>query len=473
MSTTAPPPQGWVDRHLSIYPLDPVDPVLIGFSGGADSVALTLLLLQRLDSDRVVLAHFSHGIRSRDDGVKELEFVNRFATQRGLKVRTGSLREGELVEVARREGRSIEELARLHRFRFFEKIAAPIPGAVVFLGHHRDDQLETLLMRYLGGSGIDGLVGMVPVRGRYHRPLLGCNKSDILSFLNDDGVEFLVDPSNSSMKHLRNRVRAELLPAVARVFPGYRGSIERVGDTMLELRGYVDSEMARILPWEEHSLDSFSIPARHFWGAPEFLRRRSLLRLANITCPEQRRIPHGTFGCMGSPSISRGEIVILRAFGYRLRQAADVIYWEKDVAFSGHWGYLVEVREGASWIGGGKFFTLHRGYATKANPGGSEIDISLEDTHPPVVIRSRRVGDVVQLGVGRKSLKKVFNELGISQLHRGDVLVVEDRMGILGFIGEPWGFPNRFYRGTLPARGSCDAVWKIKWHRMEQVDGES
>ncbi len=111
------------------------------------------------------------------------------------------------------KGRSLEEIGREERYRFLDETAEQCGAVKIAVGHHRDDQAETVLHHLLRGSGAAGLRGMLPVRdGRIIRPLLDVGRAAILEFLRREGLAYMTDSSNESPLFLRNRIRNELIP---------------------------------------------------------------------------------------------------------------------------------------------------------------------------------------------------------------------------------------------------------------------
>jgi tRNA(Ile)-lysidine synthase len=184
--------------------------VVAAVSGGSDSVALAHLL-RDLDAagelHLVGVVHFNHELRP-SAGADE-----RFAESVAASLGRPFLADREDVgSRARRDGRSIEDAARAARYEFFDIAGRHFSADAIALGHTRDDQAETFLMRLARGAGFRGLAGMYPRRDRIIRPLLGCRREELRAWLAARQISFVEDESNDDVRILRNRVRAELLP---------------------------------------------------------------------------------------------------------------------------------------------------------------------------------------------------------------------------------------------------------------------
>jgi tRNA(Ile)-lysidine synthase len=184
--------------------------VVVALSGGSDSVALAHLLCELEAAGELTvagLAHFNHQLREHAD--RDEQFSVSTAAAIGRPILAG--REDVRLR-AGRERRSIEDAAHAARHEFFDRALAHFDAERVAVGHTRDDQAETFLLRLLRGAGPKGLAAMHPRRGRIIRPLLECRRADLRAYLAERGVQYIEDETNSDVSIPRNRVRAELLP---------------------------------------------------------------------------------------------------------------------------------------------------------------------------------------------------------------------------------------------------------------------
>ena len=190
--------------------------VLVALSGGSDSVALTHLLLALAASGELSVtgaAHFNHQLRPGSDA--DERFAAGVAAALGLRFVAGR---GDVGARARREGRSIEAAAHEARHECLEHARTELGADVVALGHTRDDQAETFLLRLLRGAGARGLAAMYPRNGRIIRPLLDCRRADLQAYLREAGIDSVQDESNEDPAVPRNRVRHELVPLLEERF---------------------------------------------------------------------------------------------------------------------------------------------------------------------------------------------------------------------------------------------------------------
>ncbi len=219
--------------------------VLVGLSGGPDSVALLHLLTELAGTWRLSLhaLYVDHGLRPRKTP-SEIEFCARLAESLAVPF---SVARVDVGEHRRREGLSLQEAARHLRYRAFEEHAYRIEADRIATGHNADDQAETVVMRMLRGSGPRGLSGIPPVRGGFIRPLLDLRREEIESYLDERKAEFLVDASNLSKDYLRNRLRQEVMPLLREYNPDITGTLCRTADILREENEYMEVQATKAL----------------------------------------------------------------------------------------------------------------------------------------------------------------------------------------------------------------------------------
>ena len=225
--------------------LDRNQPLLLGLSGGADSVALLHLLLEQ-GYRNLILCHFNHQLRSAESDV-DAAFVKNLAISLQLSFELGT----ENVQArAAYKKLSLEAAAREARYEFFAKVAQQRGVKILLLAHHADDQVETCFLHFLRGTGAAGLAGMLPVSQRIIagieltivRPLLSMTKKELVSFLTSRQISWREDASNESHLPTRNRLRHRLLPLLDElVGTSYRQAITRTATILAAEDEYFES----------------------------------------------------------------------------------------------------------------------------------------------------------------------------------------------------------------------------------------
>lgn len=231
-----------------------VSRVLVAVSGGPDSVVCLEMLL-RLRAQlgfEVAVAHFDHQLRA--DSAEDLQWVRSLARDRGLECVTG---EGPVAEVATKQGRGIEETARMMRYQFLAFAAEKENADCIATGHTADDQAETILMHIVRGSGVRGLRGILPVSGvpgaperRLVRPLLTTSRADIELICQELGIVPRRDLTNIETMATRNRVRMETLPALRELNPGVADALRGLGRSAREAFEFIQKRSFEVQPKE-------------------------------------------------------------------------------------------------------------------------------------------------------------------------------------------------------------------------------
>ena len=190
--------------------LAPEEKVVVAVSGGVDSMVL-LDIMDRIRGEidiELHVAHLDHQLRPESG--QDSRFVAAAARRRGLACHCGCR---DVARYAEQQRLSLEAAARRLRYQFLDAVAQQVGGGKIVLGHHADDQAETVVLRLLRGSGTRGLGAMSVVREeRYLRPLLRFARSELEAYAGEAGIEFREDASNRDLRFARNRVRHELLP---------------------------------------------------------------------------------------------------------------------------------------------------------------------------------------------------------------------------------------------------------------------
>ena len=231
----------------------PGNRVAVAVSGGPDSVALLRVLLELREELGIVLfvVHVHHGIRGADADA-DREFVRKLVQECGLEFFQG---EGDAPALAKQCGMTLEEAARSLRYAFFAQVARDHRLDRIATGHSRDDQAETVLMKFIRGAGSKGLSGIFPTcllpnsNVCVVRPLLCIRRKEIERYLQELGQQWREDATNKDPHHTRNRVRSHLLPLLEQEFnPAIVQALSNTAEIARAEEEYWSTELRRILP---------------------------------------------------------------------------------------------------------------------------------------------------------------------------------------------------------------------------------
>ena len=231
---------------IALKLLSPHHLYLVALSGGADSVALALMMIQ--EGLRVHALHCNFHLRGQESDRDEA-FVTRFCQEHGIPL---EIKHFDTITLAREHGNSLEMEARQLRYDWFRQRALDLHAEAICVAHHMDDQAETLLLNLIRGTGLQGLAAMHPERTiqglKIIRPLLNISKQDILDFLHSRGQEYVTDSTNLERDALRNKIRLDLMPMLRQLNPSITQCLARTAENVrLELA--TDSSESHLHRW--------------------------------------------------------------------------------------------------------------------------------------------------------------------------------------------------------------------------------
>ena len=268
-----------VRRTIRRYGLLPAGSrVLVGLSGGSDSVALTRLLLDLAEHGGfsvVGLAHLNHGLRSSAQA--DEDFCREFAQRVGVPL---DVERAAVRDYASSESLSVEDAARRLRYAFLERTAAARAADRIAVGHTQDDQAETFLLKLIRGAGLRGLGGIYPRKGVVIRPLLDVTRDDLRAYLRSRAENWIEDETNEDLANPRNRIRHRVLGELDRALEGSsRRAIARAAALIREDGQWLDAlGEERFLTLARRTGAGLELDVPGLADTPEPVRRRVLLR---------------------------------------------------------------------------------------------------------------------------------------------------------------------------------------------------
>jgi tRNA(Ile)-lysidine synthase len=410
------------------------DTLIVGVSGGADSVALLDLLAVtagfRLN---LVVAHLNHSLRGEESDGDAL-FVKELAERYGMPV---VCRKVDVKGLSREKRISLEEAGRMARRQFFSDLVSAHGANAVALAHHADDQAETVLLRLIRGGATTGLSAMSPRSGIFIRPFLEVTRQDIEHYCKARSLAFRTDSSNIDLRFLRNRIRHELIPylkgynpaiaerltASASVFAADEALLERIIDSLFNRAGRRGDE--------EVLLEIACFAAEPLGSRLRLYRRAIQLLtgdLASIAYSHLQAIDSLVSGKRPNATLTLPNLIaVTRSYGelrFHRRIKGDEFPVD-DFLIEGEGSYLLS--------GGGSILVdLVPAPVTMANVPPTVAYINPEEARFPWYVRNYRAGDRFRpLGVGGgKKLKDFFidNKVPMEQRRRIPLLFCGERL---------------------------------------------
>lgn len=406
----------------------------IGFSGGPDSVMLLLLVLKyRRDNGITVpllAVHVNHSIRN-GSADRDAELSREICNALGVEIAVVKVNVPLLADEL---SVGMEEAAREARYSaFLDIISGRNDIHSVLLAHNATDNVETVMLNMLRGSGVKGMCGIPPVRDVYYRPLLGVEKADILSALDKYRIPYAVDETNASDDYTRNYVRHNILPHLDAVNSLYAAAISRLTDNMRDAYSLIASLSNPILD-KIGGAERFDVSHLRGLHTTVFADVVSRLVYARVgVYPDEGHIKalEAQIGKDNfTVSLTRADFVCQRGicfFDLRDKKSYEDVFFELKMGENKIQGTnaTVFLETGPDFM---KFSPNIYNYSIYADLDGGIINNG-------VYLRFKRDGDSYRYGGITRRLKKVFNDREIPPFMRGSIPIICDNDGIVWVVG--------------------------------------
>jgi len=413
--------------------------ILVALSGGPDSVALLHILCRLRRSYKLTLGavYINHNMRPRA-AKKEERFCQLLCDE--LSIPLTIVRE-DVPALAKKARCGLEETARDIRYAVFDRLAKTYPYDRVALGHHADDQVETILFRLFRGTGPSGMTGMPVKRGKYVRPLLELTRADILAYLKKHSLRWCEDTSNKSLRFRRNWIRHRLLPGLRNnLNPKVDAAILSLARHLLEDEAFLESivdrtarRMVRMTPGGK-----IALALKIYRDYSVALRHRLLRHCLKATCRSESTLSREAVQRLDRLAMSGSGAISLPA-QLQASVAGPTLYV---------WGcssvdVYEELTPGMSlnldWPSV-KFTSRLEKLAQKSvnkSTGCSRIRLDWDKLRPPLVIRTVHPGDRFRpLGMkGHKKVGDFLTDRKVPRPLRDEVLLLCDQNGPVWVTG--------------------------------------
>ena len=410
--------------------------VLVGFSGGPDSVFLLGFLLKLREivgHFDISLCHVNHMIRAAEADADE-EFCRLTANKLDLPFYSFHI---DVPKIAKESGKGIEEAARDARYAAFDGLISQRKAKYVSVAHNATDNLETVIFNMMRGAGISGMCGIPSARGNIIRPILSIPKSDVLELLDRAEVEYCIDSTNSSVDYSRNYIRHSVLPLLRALTPSCEGAVNRMVDNLLLDRDYLDSVANEYLG----SIDSKGIVWAEFSKLHPAIFARvfsSLAQSVNGFVPERKHILKAQeMKDSDNFSISLPGKTVFRCE----RGVCSFIPLSEETEALPQTVFPIKLEFGKNIIQGTNLVVFIGDQITKSSLNVYNFSItacvSFDIINDGLYLRLKEDGDAYKYGGFTRKLKKVFNDYKISLSKREKTPVFYDKDGIVFVPGLP------------------------------------
>lgn len=414
------------------------DKIVVGLSGGPDSVCL-LHILSRLKEEldlEIYAAHLNHQIRGIE-AQKDAFYISKLCEEMGI---TFFIKSINVPEYCEKNGVSIEEGARKLRYEMFYEIKNNTRANKIAIGHNLNDQAETILMRMMRGTGLQGLKGIEYIRdGVIIRPILDIERNDIEEYCKQNKLNPRIDKTNLESIYTRNKIRLELIPYMKDNFnSNIIESIVRMGNSLRSDNDYIESEA--LIKFKEVSnikSDSVEINLKPYINLHNSMKVRILRNsikhiLGDTNFIDQRHIDD----IIELEDESKIDKVINLPRGiYVYRKKNSIILTNKEIVIEEiEFCYnipsngFIKVKEIGTIIET-QVVSINKYKRSKSDKSCNWFDFN--KIKGGIVVRNRRSGDKIKLLGGSKKIKDLFIDIKIPKEDRCKVPVIADDQGIL------------------------------------------
>lgn len=458
-----------VYENLCISGFCPGEPLYIGVSGGADSICLLTSVAEGIDEkladstecQEINVITVDHKIRSPGESGGDCKFVMDYCSELNerllrvkIKCKVEELKKGQVLNVESQRKKGIEEAARFLRYQIFEQnsldcLSRTGKENIYFaLAHNQNDQLETLIMRFLNGSGANSRIGIRDSRivkcksGKiiYVRPLLNISRSQIEYYLKERNVKWRTDSTNSDNNYLRNRIRNSIIPVLNKNVPGWQTAVLTGREKAVYENSFIEKSVEQY-SWNCSGEDLF-ISLQVFENL-EFVQKQRLLHKAFELLKVSERVPFSFVRQIGEKkyNFSKNGIVAVTDENYLWIKKQ-----KKSVTICGFFDIIES--EGLYIFDFGKLkvknvFDSFCDLEFETNLGQKHF---LSKVSLPFVFRSRQSGDTVfTKSKSKKSVSDVLSDFKVSICHKNLVPVIQslkDENNIVAIWGELFGYSN-------------------------------
>ncbi|HOT43619.1 MAG TPA: tRNA lysidine(34) synthetase TilS [Spirochaetota bacterium] len=449
------------------------DRLLLSLSAGKDSMFLlhVISLLRDEMGIEAAIFHLNHGMRGEESDRDEA-FVRAIGERHGMETHICS----HDFKGGRRAGISFEEDARNVRYGLLHGIAGKNGYTVIATAHSRDDQIETVLMRIVTGTGIHGLQGILPRRGAIVRPLLAVSAGEIYAYLHGHGIEWREDASNEDPSYLRNHVRNRILPVIREKFPMADGAIlslgEVAGESISLIDGLIHERYAQVVAEEDKEAYIDAETLRHSF--PLFAHVLSSVIRRKFNHHVNRNMLREIFS---KYLVERANVDIYVDKSIRVeKRYRNNKSWlrlrasDAEGGAAPKWVYpiepeaateqVIEIEEIGISV---TVKAVDHGFFEKFRKNTGYIFVTLENNNESLYIRNRREGDCIKTEKGSKKVKDLFIEKKLDNASKDRIpLLLAGNTVIACMTGFLFDIPNRIAADFLVDKNSKKVIAVIK-----------
>ena len=407
-------------------------PILVGFSGGADSSALLLMLklYSEQSGAKIYAAHLNHGIRGAEADRDE-SFCREFAKALGVEFFSVKL---DIPKMAKESGESVESAARNARYDFFNEIMLKNSIPILATAHNADDNLETVIFNLSRGTGLSGLCGIPYSRptdnGIVIRPILSMEKKDIIAFCETNGINYVTDSTNADNDYTRNKIRNQIIPLLKEINSGIIKNTSRATESLKNDSAYLQNMTARFI---NDFVKDYSIEAKTLCEAPPSVANRALIYIYNeISNGETLESTHiNAIKELSTKAVPHSSVSLPARIDAVIENGRLCFIYKKEQKSSCEYSIALESGKNTVDSADVDIFVNTEPYSKNIYKKSILLSIQSAKIKGVLMARSRQAGDKILSGKVHKSVKKLMNEKKIPLELRERLPIICDQDGIL------------------------------------------
>ncbi len=422
-------------NKYAMLPTGDMTSVLVGLSGGADSVSLVLALEALKKSGlgiKITCAHVNHMIRGESADADE-EFSRKLCLRLGIPFFSVRI---DIPCLSAERGKGTEETARDERYAFFDRIKREHGISLTATAHTASDNAETMIFNLARGSALDGLCGIPPKREGIIRPLILCTRAEVEEYLSLKGQDYVTDETNLADDYSRNIIRHAVIPKLKTINPSIEKTLSESAEILRHDRDFLNSEAECESESGNNRISDMSdgVAARVVKNAYRDFAGKELsgANLSEILRVAKESRTDGTV-----KYVSCGEVFV------KAEKGAFSFVQKTDETSAD--GFCIEAKPGLNKVSDGKWIVIFGGDKEKNDKLLSEYSKHSQNSYKltlnyslfsdrisgNIIIRSKCPGDSYVYGGMTRKLKKVFNDKKIPNGEKGKVPVICDANGII------------------------------------------
>lgn len=409
--------------------------IVVGFSGGADSVTLSHYLKCKLNLD-VVACHINHNLRG-NESMRDQEFVKEFCKLYDIPIYVKS---GDIKGYAIKNSMTIEEAGREIRYGYFNEIMKTQNADCIATAHTLSDNAETVLLNMTRGAGLSGLCGIPPVRGKVIRPLIYCTRQEIENYCENNNLQYVIDSTNNDSNYSRNNIRNNVIPVLKQINKSFEKVVLRNTeilssdrDCLREIANNVILQSKQENGYAIGVIKSQHVAIRHRIIS-SFLKENQI----NISADLIKRIDGMIIDSKGKINISVLKYIEIKD------NLLTVITQKKPVEY-----FEDELKLGEYISKAGEKFKIYKNNllsiksTKKVYKNLLYIVMDYDKIKGITVIRQRKQSDKIEFvnRTGTRLLKKLFIDQKLSAYEKSKTLVLSDQEGVISVF--PFGVAKR------------------------------